>query len=131
MVEFETYAKCKMSSLLFLEANKKGYDSVKFVDKLMTSELGKYLYSNEAFQMWLGHGYVLETAEWELGPFEKGKVLSDDFMEWAGYLYRYWSVIYNDNGNEIYRKAPITLLLEGYVGWHCMDFRAVIDELRS
>lgn len=123
------FARCKMSSLLFLEANKRGYDSVKFADKLMTSEYARYLYSDEALEMWLGHNYVLETAEWELGPFEKGKVLPDEFMEWAGYLYRYWSLIRPENGNEIYAKAPLSLLLEGYTGWHCMDFKSVVDEL--
>ena len=80
---------CEMSARLFILSCKKGYDSRDFIDKLLSSDLAVHMYHDEISSIWLGEKYLMETLEAEV-KIKKGEVLSADFMEWAGYLYRVW-----------------------------------------
>ena len=120
-----------MSARLFLLSAKLGFDSVAFAEKLMQSRWGDYLYSQTCVDAWLGEPYVMETLIYEEGKPPKGKILPEPILEWVGYLYRYWSLNYPETGKEIYRIAPISLLAQGYMGWHCMSLDLVIEDLKD
>lgn len=122
---------CLMSSDLFVLSVRKGYDSEKFCSLLFNSIWGDYCYSTKCIDAWLGEAYVLSTLEQETGSIPAGETYNETFMEWAGYLYRYWSLNYPQTGKTIYSIAPIKLLSQGYLGWHCEDWDLVIQDLIS
>lgn len=100
---------CRQSAKLFLLANERKADSVKFAERLFHSEIAPVFYNKDLPTNWLGETYVMSVLEDEL-HFEKGETFSDDVMYWAGYLYRVWSLLYDDTPEEIITQAPLSLL---------------------
>lgn len=122
---------CEMSGEVFRLSCKKGYDSRKFITSLMNSEEGQYLYSNYCLNAWLGVNYVMQGIEAEIHP-EKGEVINDELMFWIGYLFRCWSLTYEeDTAKDIITQAPLDLLFMSYQGFHVMPFEDVILELKD
>ena len=63
---------------------------------------------------------------------EQGEVLSEDFMEWAGFLYRVWSLDYpEDSPKDMLRQAPCETLQQMYLGLHVMSFEMAIQDLKE
>ncbi len=129
MLNFFDLARCQMSSCLFLLSIKKNYDSMKFIINVLSSRLGGYLYSDDCAEIWRGAEYVMESLEDEVA-FEQGETLSEDFMEWAGYFYRYWSLKQNDTAKQILEYAPPSVLLQEYVGLHSISMDMAIENLK-
>lgn len=121
---------CRQSAELFGLSIKKGYDSEDFISKVMSSKLGQYLYGRECIDMWLGSAYVMETLEQEI-TFREGKAFPDYFMEWVGYLYRYWSLATKDTARQILEQASVEDLRQMYQGLHVMSYGEVVDDLRA
>lgn len=121
---------CEMSARLFVLACKQGYDSGDFIEKLMNSELAIHMYHDKISSIWLGERYLMETLEEEVS-IKKGTVLSADFMEWAGYLYRVWSIDYPDEyPKEIWKQASCEVLQQMYLGLHVMSFEMAIEDIK-
>ncbi len=121
---------CNMCSRLFLLANEKGYDSKKFVEKLMNSEIAQHLFDREDSTIWIGETYVMGIINDEL-KFVNGKVISDDIMEWIGYLFKYWSYLYNEYPSDMIKQAPFDILIDSYVGLHCLSCEMAIEDLKA
>lgn len=63
--------------------------------------------------------------------FEKGVTFSDDVMYWAGYLYRAWSLLYDDTPEEMITQAPLSLLSRMFQGLHVMSYEMAIEDLKN
>ena len=121
---------CDMCGRLFVLANKKGYSSYDFVKKLMNSELAEHLYNKDDNAMWLGETYVMSSLEYET-DIEVGPALSDDIMYWTGYLYRVWSLTYDDRPGTIYAQAPMETMAQMFTGLHVMSYEMAIEDLKG
>lgn len=119
---------CKYSGQMFTLTCKQGYDSKEFIRIVAESDLGDYYYSDECIDAWLAPGYVLEDFQ---NNFElpKGDVLPEYFMEWVGYLFRFWSIYTGDSIKKIYNTVTIDDLMIGYEGLHVMDWDMIVDTL--
>lgn len=129
MGKYEHYY-CKQSAKLFVLANARGYDSARFVRTLLNADIAPVFYNNDCSTNWLGETYVMAVLEDEL-RFAQGDTYSDDFMYWAGYLYRAWSMIYDDTPREIYLQAPPETLAEMFLGLHVMSYELAIMEIKE
>ena len=121
---------CEMCARLFVLANNKGYSSHDFISKLMNSELAEHLFNKYDNAMWLGETYVMSSLEAET-PISSGQCLSDDVMYWIGYLYRVWSLTYDDRPAEIYRQAPYDIMCMMFTGLHVMSYEMAIDDIKQ
>lgn len=121
---------CKQSADLFSLSGSRGFGSEDFIEKVMTCALGQYLYSKECIDMWLGAAYVMETLESEIS-FQKGGILPEFFMQWVGYLFRYWSLTTEDTAAQIIEQASVEDLRQMYQGLHVMSYEEVIADLRE
>ena len=121
---------CEMCARLFVLANRKGYSSKDFISKLMNSELARHLFDKYDNAMWLGETYVMSSLEYEVS-IDVGDSLPDDVMYWIGYLYRVWSLTYDDNPAEIYMQAPYEILSQMFTGLHVMSYEMAIEDLKS
>lgn len=121
---------CEMCARLFVLANQKGYSSEDFVSKLMNSELAEHLFNKYDNAMWLGETYVMSSLEFET-QIESGNTLSDDVMYWFGYLYRVWSLTYDDRPKEIYKQAPFNVMSQMFMGLHVMSYEMAIEDLKE
>ncbi|MBQ8232672.1 MAG: hypothetical protein IJZ34_12210 [Lachnospiraceae bacterium] len=122
---------CDMSGNVFKLSVERGYDSRKFIETLMNSDLGQMLYKKNILGEWLSDTFVMEGIENELHPIQ-GEVYNEEFMYWIGYLFKYWGIIYeNETAKDMITQAPIDTLLASYIGLHVMFFDDVILELKS
>lgn len=122
---------CNMSGKLFLLANQKGYDSQLFIEILMNSEVGEHLYHSPFTDMWIGETYIMDVLEDET-TIPKGMCLSDDFMYWAGYLFKTWNLTYPDETpKEMLMQAPPAVLRQMFFGLHVMSYEQAILELKD
>ena len=122
---------CEMSGRLFALSVKRGYDSVDFVDKLMHSELAQHLYKKEQSPLWLGEAYLMSTLETEC-TINQGTSYDIDMMEWAGWIFKYWSIAYpDDTPVNIYTQAPIQKLKNMYIGLHVMSPDLQIEDIKE
>ena len=73
----------------------------------------------------------METLEEEV-KIKKGEVLSADFMEWAGYLYRVWSIDYpQEMPKDMLEQGPCEVLQQMYLGIHVMSYEMAIQNIKS
>ncbi|MCR5603799.1 MAG: hypothetical protein K6G27_08875 [Lachnospiraceae bacterium] len=96
----------------------------------MNSELAEHLFNKCDNALWLGESYVMSSLEHEM-DIEQGITLPDDLMYWAGYLYRVWSLTYDDRPNVIYERAPMEILAQMFTGLHVMSYEMAIEDLRK
>lgn len=130
MEQIIDHALCRMSAQLFVLANKKGHDSVKFITSLFRSEVAPVFYNPDMPTNWLGATYVIAVLNEEL-HFEQGATYSDDFMYWAGYLYRAWTFLYQDSPEQIIEQAPPEVLAQMFTGLHVMSYQMAIQDLKE
>ncbi len=122
---------CEMSAKLFRLSAEKGYSSVDFVNKLLSSQIGQQLYNHEHTELWLGHGYIMESLEAEV-QIEKGEAFPIEVLEWMGWIYRVWTATYmEDSAKDMLRIAPPEIMNAVYEGFHCMDEKLVIEDLKA
>lgn len=61
-----------------------------------------------------------------------GLCLSDDFMYWAGYLFKVWSLTYpEETAAEILAQSPPAALRQMFGGLHVMSYEQAILELKD
>lgn len=119
---------CEMSADLFVQSVKRGYDSKKFIEKLMKSETATHLYNKTDT---LGSNYIMETLEQEV-QIEKGTVYPEDLMSWIGYLFACWNFTYaDDTPKDMIKQAPVEVLTLAYQGLHVLSFEDAIMELKD
>ena len=60
------------------------------------------------------------------------EILSSDFMEWAGYLYRVWSIDYpQEMPKDMLEQGPCEVLQQMYLGTHVMSYEMAIQNIKS
>lgn len=122
---------CNMSGKLFMLANRKGYASKPFIEKLMNSVVGEHLYHSPFTDLFIGETYIMEVFEDEVS-LETGETLSDDFMYWAGYLFKVWSLTYpEETAAEMLKQAPVDTLRQMFLGLHVMSYEQAIEDLKD
>ena len=63
---------------------------------------------------------------------ETGETLSDDFMYWAGYLFKVWSLTYpEEKAAEMLKQAPVDTLRQMFLGLHVMSYEQAIEDLKD
>jgi len=124
---------CKIQARLFALAYARGYDPLVFVSAFMRSESAAGLDAPFDRLQWAGELYLLEeVVESEhLEPSGVDDSLSADALFWAGYLYRYWHFVTGESSSEIYRQAPLDVMIDVYPGFHALSPEMAIDDLKG
>jgi len=123
---------CKIQARLFALAYAKGYDPRMFVPAFMRSAVAAGLDAPFDRLQWAGEQYLLEeTVESErLEPSDAEDTLSADALFWAGYLYRYWHFVTGESSADIYRQAPLNVMIDVYPGFHALSPEMAIEDLK-
>lgn len=121
---------CNMCSRLFVLANERGYDSIKFIERLMKSDIATHLFDNEDSSIWIGETYVMGVVDDEL-HFVQGDTIDNDIMEWIGYLFKYWSYLTGELPSDIMEQAPVQTLIDSYTGLHCLSCEMAVEDLKE
>ena len=121
---------CEFSARMFGLSCELGYDSRSFIKLIALTDLGDYYYSQNCIDAWLSPGYVLEDFQHSF-DIEHGDVLPVYFMEWLGYLYRYWTYNYPDTIKDVYNSISIDDLLCSYDGLHVMDWSMIVETIKE
>lgn len=123
---------CDIQGRLFEFALKNGYDCLLFIDAFMNSKAAAALDDIYDRLQWAGEEYILEELEDEVGGLQKaGTSYALEVMYWTGYTYRYWHYYTNEYSREIYKIADAKIMNECWPGFHSLDVRMAIDDLRE
>lgn len=127
---FDSYLhfQCDMVGECFTLSAKKGWDSLDFVEKFLTTERGIEIlkdlrpieYSDSLFMF---EGFM-QTVDFKPGP-----MYDDDVLWFAGYLYRYWVATRKIDPRKIQKISPIKLIADRYYFYHTQDFDYVINDI--
>lgn len=122
---------CKRQGRLFALASVEGYNSKKFIQSFMKSELAKGIDSVYNRYQWVGEDYWFQELMDEIKkPIPKtGEVLEEDVMYWIGYLYRFWHFYKNASSKEIFAAAPYESMNTNYLFFHSMSPEMAVDDL--
>ena len=102
---------CSIQGRLFELSTIKGYDSEKFINTYMKSDIAKHFNSKYDGLQWMGEEYILDLLE-EVYPLQKGNVYSKDVMFWIGYTYCYWHYRTFDTCVNIIETAPPKMMFQ-------------------
>lgn len=124
-----------MSAEVFEKANLK-YDIVKFAKLCLTDgRVSKFFYSGIRDISWCCANRVLSEIEWTLGDklqkSNDGYCCNPPDVYWAGYLYGYWSRMYKDSPEDIWKYAPMERLLCVAPAYHTLDINLAIRILKE
>ena len=73
----------------------------------------------------------MSTLETEC-TINQGTSYDIDMMEWAGWIFKYWSIAYpDDTPVNIYTQAPIQKLKNMYIGLHVMSPDLQIEDIKE
>jgi len=124
---------CKIQARLFALAYARGYDPQSFVSAFMLSETAAGLDAPFDRLQWAGELYLLEEVveSARLEPSDADGTLSADALFWAGYLYRYWHFVTGESSREIYRQAPLDVMIDVYPGFHALSPEMAIEDLKG
>lgn len=123
---------CDIQGRLFELALKNGYDCPLFIDAFMNSKAAAALDDIYDRLQWAGEEYILEELEDEVGGLQKASTsYALEVMYWTGYTYRYWHYYTNEYSREIYKIADAKIMNECWPGFHSLDVRMAIDDLRE
>ena len=122
---------CKRQGRLFALASAEGYNSKKFIQSFMKSELAKGIDSVYNRYQWVGEDYWLQELMDEIKkPVPKtGEVLEEDVMYWIGYLYRFWHFYKDASSKDIFAIAPYERMNTNYLFFHSMSPEMAVDDL--
>lgn len=101
-----------------------------FVRRFMNSDLAKRLdHSDYALELFDRRNYAFELEE-QYGSFEYGNEKTDgEILYWMGYIYRYWSILYEMPSSKIFRLFPSKKMEEVYEAYHTLDPKMAIDRI--
>ena len=81
---------------------------------------------------WAGEEYILEELDDEVRGLKKaGAAYSMEVMYWIGYTYRYWHYYTGEYSHEIYKIADAETMSECWLGFHTLDVKMAIDDLKE
>lgn len=121
-------ALCKTQGLLFQRSAGKGFDSEKFINFFMNSDLADDLDSDWSPTQWFGEGYWLEDIEREFFEYS-GNIWGEDTLYWIGYVYRYWQITSGMSSAEIAKIADADTMGSLYEAYHTIDVDLAITRI--
>ena len=121
--------KCDIMGKAFQYIAEEGYDCVDAVRQIMTSAKLDELFAYDDCFEWVDGEQVLHNFKRHL-TFKKGEPVDPYVMWFIGYLYKYWMIYEKDSRAEIYKIAPIELLLRGFAFYHTQGWDYIISDLR-
>lgn len=123
---------CDIQGRLFELALKNGYDCPLFIETFMNSRAAAALDDIYDRLQWAGEEYILEELDEEAGGLKKaGTVYSREVMYWTGYTYRYWHYYTKETSREIYHTADAETMNECWFGFHTLDVKMAIEDLKE
>lgn len=103
--------------------------SVYFVKKFMNSKLVKSIddsaFINESKDIYL----ILDELQKETDLSVGKKKLPKSVMSWIGYLYRYWSYVYEVSSNYLFKIIKTEELSRLYEAYHSLDVEEAIKRI--
>lgn len=123
---------CDIQGRLFELALKNGYDCPLFIKTFMNSRAAAALDDTYDRLQWAGEEYILEELNEEAGGLKKaGRIYSREVMYWTGYTYRYWHYYTKETSCEIYKTADAETMNECWLGFHTLDVKMAIEDLKE
>ena len=101
-----------------------------FVRRFMKSELAKEIDSPGFMEKPFDTETAFSRLDKEYGKSNYGvERYHPDVMHWIGYIYRYWSYVYEISSYNLYKMIKPSELRDVYPGYHTMDPLAAIQRL--
>jgi hypothetical protein len=122
------HAQCRIVAQCFVQSANAGYDSDDFAKKFMTTDYGVMVITDHRMIEYSDANFMFEGFQREL-KFKQGTHYTQDVLELAGYLYKYWVSTRGADPRKIYIKAPISLINTRYGFYHTQDLDYVIDDI--
>lgn len=124
---------CDVQGRLFELASEAGYDSRKFIETFMKSEIASHLDMNYSFYQWSGEEYMLaELEETEKGHLiGQGRCYDKETMYWIGFIYRFWHYYTGESSKAILRKTPAQLAERNYLMLHTMAPEIAVESFKE
>ena len=126
---------CDIQGRLFELAWDTGYDSLKFIETFMKSEIASHLDMNYSFYQWAGEEYLLdelaETSELTESKKFTGAAHDREVMYWTGYIYRFWHYYTGEASKAICRFAPPQIVTGNYLMLHTMAPELAVETLKE
>ena len=105
-----------------------GFDSDDFAEKLMTSDYGVRVLTDQKMIEFSDCTFLYDGLKRNL-VFQKGFSYDEDVLQLTGYLYKYWISTRQMHPIEIYCIAPIRVIADRYGFYHTQDIDYVINDL--
>ena len=123
---------CDIQGRLFELALKNKLNITDFVEKFMNSETAAYFDLPYDRLQWAGEEYILENLQDEVSieSLEEPEYSIEE-VYWIGYLYRFWHLYTGENSKEIYSQAPVELMQSCYLGFHTLDPKMAVYDLKE
>jgi hypothetical protein len=133
---------CAIQGRLFELSAKGALSSDVFIPAYMTSKTCERYDAPYHRLQWCGEEYLMEELLDEYkthkGIFSKSRgqtgktdLFSQDELYWIGYMYRYWHFLTGEKSKQIYRQAPIKIMKKTYPGFHTIDEKIAIENIKS
>jgi len=123
---------CDIQGRLFELSHKHGLASEDFICKFMNSETGAYFDLPYDRLQWAGEEYILDALMLETTiDKDTEKLYPREAMYWIGYVYRYWCLQEGETSAEVYAQADAALMNDCYLGFHTLDVRMAIEDLKE
>lgn len=108
-------------------------DCYALVEILLTTEYGIMVMEDRRMIEYADAGYMLEGFQWKFELLgSRGYEGDSDFMmKFAGFLYKYWLYVGSETCEEIYRLAPLELILRRFDFYHTQGYDYVIEDLKE
>lgn len=123
---------CKMQASLF--ANYKSFSNCSpyvFIRRFMNSDLAKRFDDTTVLlESSCNETLILEVDEqYGRTAFGKNVSLDKDLLYWVGYVYRYWSYIYEVPSATLFQHVQPKILIDRYPLYHSMDVEYVVERI--
>ena len=101
-----------------------------FVRRFMNSNVAKEFDSGAILDDTKSIPAIFWEIEEEYGESSCGSVkYHRDIMYWCGYLYRYFSYVYELSSKQVYKYLPLKYVASTYEAYHTMDIKFAIERL--
>ncbi len=123
---------CRLQGGLFENYN--NYSSCSpfiFIRRFMNSDLAKRFDDTTILLESSSNQTLIEEIDEQYGKTSFGKSKDDnkEMMFWVGYIYRYWSYIYEVSSKQLFSQVQPHLLMDRYELYHSMDPKYVIERI--
>ena len=101
-----------------------------FVRRFMNSSVAREFDSSAILDDTKSYSAIFSEIEEEYGESSYGSLkYNKDVMYWCGYLYRYFSYVYELSSKQVYKYLPLKYVSSTFESFHTLDVKAAIDRL--